>query len=50
MKKITLVLFALIIGVLPQLRADEGMWIPLLIKNNIVEMQKMGCKLTAEEI
>jgi len=50
MKKIALVLFALIIGVLPQLRADEGMWIPLLIKNNIVEMQKMGCKLTAEEI
>ena len=50
MKKIALVLFALVIGVLPQLRADEGMWIPLLIKNNIVEMQKMGCKLTAEEI
>ena len=50
MKKIALVLFALIIGILPQLRADEGMWIPLLIKNNIAEMQKLGCKLTAEEI
>lgn len=33
------------------LRADEGMWIPSLIgKLNYADMQKLGCKLTAEEI
>ncbi len=32
------------------LKADEGMWVPLLLKKNIAEMQKMGCKLSAEDI
>ena len=33
------------------LRADEGMWLlPLLEKLNISAMQKMGCRLTAEDI
>ncbi len=32
-------------------RADEGMWIPLLLKKyNIKEMQKKGFKLTAEDV
>ena len=32
-------------------RADEGMWLPLFIDRlNYVDMQKMGLKLTAEEI
>jgi len=32
-------------------RADEGMWLPLFIERlNYVDMQKMGCHLTAEEI
>ncbi|PKP36234.1 MAG: serine protease, partial [Bacteroidetes bacterium HGW-Bacteroidetes-14] len=32
-------------------RADEGMWLPLLIERlNYVDMQKEGLKLTAEEI
>jgi hypothetical protein len=32
-------------------RADEGMWLPLLVERlNYVDMQKMGCHLTAEEI
>ena len=32
-------------------RADEGMWLPLLIDRlNYVDMQKMGLHLTAEEI
>lgn len=32
-------------------RADEGMWIPMLLKKyNIEEMQKQGFKLTAEDI
>ncbi|TAL61317.1 MAG: S46 family peptidase [Bacteroidetes bacterium] len=32
-------------------RADEGMWIPTLLKSlNESDMQKLGCKLTAEQI
>src|SRR5215213_8920475 len=31
-------------------RADEGMWIPLLIGKNIADMQAKGCKLSAEDI
>jgi hypothetical protein len=32
-------------------RADEGMWLPVLLgKYNISTMQAMGCKLTAEQI
>ena len=35
----------------PSLRADEGMWIPLLIeKYNIQLMQEKGFKLSAEDI
>ena len=30
--------------------AKEGMWIPMLLNNNIAEMQSMGCELTAEDI
>jgi len=30
--------------------AEEGMWIPLLLNKNIEQMQKMGWKLSAEEI
>lgn len=30
--------------------ADEGMWIPLLIGKNIPEMQRLGFKLTAEDL
>lgn len=34
-----------------QLRADEGMWLPLHIARlNIGDMQKAGCKLTAEQL
>ncbi|MFC2102468.1 S46 family peptidase [Bacteroidota bacterium] len=32
------------------LSADEGMWIPLLLNKNIDQMQKMGWKLSAEDI
>jgi Peptidase S46 len=32
-------------------KADEGMWLPMLIKRlNYADMQKLGLKLTAEEI
>lgn len=33
------------------LKADEGMWLPLLVKRlNHADMKKLGCKLSAEEI
>ncbi|MDY0102203.1 MAG: S46 family peptidase [Lentimicrobium sp.] len=48
MKKL-LILFLLLSSTL--VRADEGMWLPLLIERlNYVDMQKEGLKLTAEEI
>lgn len=31
-------------------KADEGMWLPLLINKNFAEMQRLGLKLTAEDI
>lgn len=33
-----------------QVHAKEGMWIPMLLNNNIDEMQAMGCELSAEDI
>ena len=39
------------VGYVPKIKADEGMWIlPLIQKLNIETMQKMGLKLTAEDI
>ena len=40
----------LIISCFQTTLAKEGMWIPMLLNNNIAEMQSMGCELTAEEI
>ncbi|MFM2385336.1 MAG: hypothetical protein RL660_93 [Bacteroidota bacterium] len=31
-------------------KADEGMWLPYLISQNIDAMQKLGCKLTAADL
>ncbi|NTW25795.1 MAG: S46 family peptidase, partial [Lentimicrobium sp.] len=48
MKRILILFFLLAAGIT---RADEGMWLPLLIERlNYVDMQKEGLKLTAEEI
>ncbi len=49
MKKSLIFLLALFIG-LSSVKAHEGMWIPLLLKKNIAEMQKMGLKLSAADI
>jgi hypothetical protein len=50
MKKIN-VLLLLFVFVYGSAVADEGMWLPSLIqKLNIASMQKMGCKLSAEDI
>jgi hypothetical protein len=48
MKKL-LLLFTLIASVTYS-TAKEGMWIPMLLNNNIAEMQAMGCELSAEDI
>src|SRR5436190_9951230 len=51
MKKLLISLLAIVILFAPSSRADEGMWLPLFIKRlNEADMQKKGCKLTAEEI
>lgn len=51
MKKITLLLVALFTLSAINVKADEGMWLPLLIKRlNYVDMQKHGLQLTPEEI
>ena len=51
MKKIFILFFSLIIVFNFSVKADEGMWLPLLLqKLNIEKMQEMGCKLTAEQI
>jgi len=51
LKKITMTLLLFSLGSSISLKADEGMWIPLLLKKyNIADMQKRGFKLTAEDI
>jgi len=49
--KLLVVSLLMVIVFTPSVRADEGMWIPLLIeKYNIKLMQEKGFKLTAEDI
>lgn len=43
-------LLLLLIALSPKLQAKEGMWIPMLLNQNIEEMQAMGLQLTAEDI
>ncbi|OFX61678.1 MAG: peptidase S46 [Bacteroidetes bacterium GWA2_30_7] len=50
-KKILYFLLTIILFYNFELKADEGMWIPMLLnKYNIADMQKKGFKLTAEDI
>lgn len=48
MKKI-IILFASVLIVSTSI-ADEGMWLPMLLKNNYEQMQKLGLKLTADQL
>ena len=48
MKKI-LLFVAVALSVLPA-RADEGMWIPMLLQRNEAAMQKAGMHITAQDI
>jgi len=42
-----IVLFALLFG---QMQANEGKWIPMLLEQNFADMQRLGLRLTAEQI
>lgn len=51
MKRIIVALIVLFMGFNSAVKADEGMWLPMLVERlNYVDMQKMGLQLTAEEI
>jgi hypothetical protein len=51
MKKLFVIIFVILLGIKPSVNADEGMWIPLLLKKlNIAEMQNMGLNLNAEQV
>lgn len=50
MKKLILSLFAFTTLFSAKVRADEGMWIPMLIGKNYEEMKKLGLKLTPQDI
>ena len=51
MKKLLYFLAGFLLLVSTNTKADEGMWIPLLVDRlNYVDMQEMGLNLTAEEI
>ena len=45
------ILFIALVMIVMGARADEGMWLPYSINGkNLAEMQRLGCKLTAEQI
>lgn len=51
MKRIILFIFVLAIGFQTKVKADEGMWVPMFLKQlNIKDMQKKGFKLSADDI
>ena len=49
MKRFFPVILFLLVSI-PQLRADEGMWLPALISQRIADMQAKGFKLSAEDV
>jgi len=50
-KQIIVLCLLFVFSIINISKADEGMWIPLLLKKyNIEDMQKKGFKLTAEDI
>src|SRR4051812_37357791 len=50
MKKILYTLLACQTLGFTALRADEGMWLPALLKNNYEQMQKQGLKLSLDQL
>lgn len=49
-KWISFMLVVLLLSGNFRLSADEGMWIPLLLSNNYTEMQRLGLKMTPEQL
>lgn len=49
MKRLFLLLFIFVLS-MSAVKADEGMWLPSLIKERISDMQQKGFKLTAEDL
>ncbi|MBR5254637.1 MAG: S46 family peptidase [Bacteroidales bacterium] len=50
MKKKLLLIGLAISMIMPNLFADEGMWLPLLLKKKEADMQKKGMRISAEDI
>jgi hypothetical protein len=50
MKRIILSLFAVTTLFSAKVRADEGMWIPMLIGKNYEEMKKLGLQLSPQDL
>ncbi len=50
MKKKLLLIGLAISMIMPSVFADEGMWLPLLLKNKQADMQKNGMRISAEDI
>ena len=48
MKKV--IIFIVSVLIVSTSIADEGMWLPMLLKNNYEQMQKLGLKLTPEQL
>jgi hypothetical protein len=48
MKKLALVITSIFITAASI--ADEGMWLPMLLKNNYAQMQQLGLKMTPEQL
>ena len=49
MRKTLLIILSALTSIL-NATADEGMWLPSLISQRIVDMQGKGCHLSAEDI
>ena len=49
MKRI-LIFGTLLLSIIGKGFADEGMWLPLLLADKQIDMQKNGMKITAEDI
>ena len=51
MKKLFYILISFMMLMSTNLKADEGMWLPLFVERlNYVDMKEMGLQLTPEEI
>src|SRR3989339_1472789 len=50
MKRLSLFLVGILVSLTYLVKADEGMWLPILIERNMATMTEKGLQLTAEDI